>query len=60
MEGNTSYKDKYEIKELLGQGGNGIVHKAIQRSTNKEVAIKKFDKKKNKRLFYEGKFQTNN
>ena len=57
MEGNTSYKDKYEIKELLGQGGNGIVHKAIQRSTNKEVAIKKFDKKKIKDCFMRENFR---
>ena len=57
MEGSTSYKDKYEIKEILGQGGNGIVHKAIQRSTNKEVAIKKFDKKKIKDSFMTDNFR---
>ena len=51
MEIRTPYEDKYEMKEKLGEGGNGVVFKAIQRSTNKGVAIKKCDKRKIKNSF---------
>ena len=44
MEERKSYEDKYELKEKLGEGGNSIVFKAVQKSTGKNVAIKKFDK----------------
>ena len=39
-------EDYYDIGEKLGQGGNGVVYKAKKKGTNKEVAIKKLDKKK--------------
>ena len=51
MEGIKPYEEKYEKKEKLGAGGNGVVFRAIQRSTNKEVAYKIFDKKKIKDSF---------
>ena len=51
MEKSIPYEDKYVVKEKLGEGGNGVVYKAIQKSNNKEVAIKKFDKKKIKDSF---------
>ena len=39
-------EDYYEIGEKIGQGGNGVVYKAIKKGTNKEVAIKILDKRK--------------
>ena len=39
-------EDYYEIGEKIGQGGNGVVYKAIKKRTNKEVAIKILDKRK--------------
>ena len=44
-------EDYYEIGEKIGEGGNGIVYKAIKKGTNKEVAIKKLDKRKIKDSF---------
>ena len=57
MEKSIPYEDKYVVKEKLGEGGNGVVYKAIQRSNNKEVAIKKFDKKKIKDSFMSENFR---
>ena len=44
MEERKPYEDKYELLEKLGEGGNSVVFKAIQKSTGKKIAIKKFDK----------------
>ena len=44
-------EDYYEIGDILGKGGNGIVFKAKQKGTNKEVAIKKLDKTRIKDSF---------
>jgi serine/threonine protein kinase len=51
MEERKSYEDKYELKEKLGEGGNSVVFQAIQKSTGKKVAIKKFDKNRIKDYF---------
>jgi len=42
----VSLKEKYEIKEELGDGTYGVVYRAINLSTNEEVAYKKLKKQK--------------
>ena len=51
MKEKAKYEDYYEIKEKIGEGDNSVVFKAIQKETNKEVAIKKIDKKKIRNFF---------
>jgi serine/threonine protein kinase len=38
-------KEEYEIGKLLGEGGFGYVHKAVNKKTGQEVAVK-FQSKK--------------
>ena len=57
MEVIKPYEEKYEIKEKLGEGANGEVYRAIQKSNKKEVAIKIFDKKKIKDAFISEKLR---
>lgn len=40
MEVGAVFEDAYEIQSILGQGGFGIVYKAMQRTTGQLVAIK--------------------
>jgi len=39
----------YEVKNLLGKGGNGEVYSGVRRSDGKEVAIKRIKKRKNEK-----------
>ncbi len=38
-------KSDFDIKEFLGEGVNTRVYKAIERSSNKQVALKIFSKR---------------
>jgi serine/threonine protein kinase len=35
-----SFKDRYLVEEKLGEGSYGVVYKALDKLTNKFVAIK--------------------
>ncbi|MDD6745486.1 MAG: serine/threonine protein kinase, partial [Bacteroidales bacterium] len=42
QQGTILQSGKYEIKEMLGQGGFGITYLAIQSGLERKVAIKEF------------------
>src|SRR5690606_22862691 len=37
---NSTFADRYEVKEILGQGGMGMVFKAVDRELGEVIAIK--------------------
>ena len=41
---SDDYKKHYKILEELGEGENGVVHRAIHKITREPVAIKFYDK----------------
>jgi len=41
----------YEVKNLLGKGGNGEVYSGVRRRDGKEVAIKRIKKRKSERRY---------
>ena len=51
MEQKSDLKIDYELINKLGEGGNGVVFKALNKKNKKEYAIKKIDKIKIKNYF---------
>lgn len=41
------FDEKYEVKELLGEGSNGIVHRIVEKKTATNYAMKEYKQKDN-------------